>query len=258
MPNTIGKYTLGRTLGGGASCKVKLAKDERGDRYAIKILHEDGDEDELIEDEINTLKKLKHPNIVNLIEVGVGEQHNTKVNKTRKVKYIVLELVGGGELYELLALGGRLEEKYARYLFKQLLDGLQYMQKEGYSHRDLKPKNLLFDNDYNLKIADFGFSAPLAGRDGTGLLQTILGTSSYMAPEIKLGQPYQGKDVDLFAAGITLFVILAHRPPFECAIPQDQLYRLLAGGKPEAFWKAHIDAENGDDIFSPEFKQLFE
>ena len=73
MPNTVGKYTLGKTLGRGASCKVKLAKDDKGDRFAIKIMYEDGSEDELIEDEIKTLTKLKHPNIVNLIEVGQGE-----------------------------------------------------------------------------------------------------------------------------------------------------------------------------------------
>jgi len=112
------------------------------------------------------------------------------MNASRKVKYIVLELVGGGELYEMLALGGRLDERFARNLFKQLLEGLNYMHKAGYAHRDLKPKNLLFDSNYNLKIADFGFSSPLEGRTGTGLMETVLGTSSYMAPEIKLGQPY--------------------------------------------------------------------
>jgi serine/threonine protein kinase len=52
------------------------------------------------------------------------------------------------------------------------------------THRDLKPENLLYDKDYNLKVADFGFAAPLAGRDGSGYLKTRLGTESYMAPEI--------------------------------------------------------------------------
>jgi 5'-AMP-activated protein kinase catalytic alpha subunit len=118
MPTTLGNYVLGRTLGSGVSCKVKLAKDESGTRYAIKILHQDEQFQELIETEVDTLTKLKHPNIVNMIEVGEGTQTNTKKNASKQVKYIVLELVGGGELFDLVALGGRLDEKYARYYFK--------------------------------------------------------------------------------------------------------------------------------------------
>lgn len=54
----------------------------------------------------------------------------------------------------------------------QLLDGLSFMHAKGYAHRDLKPENLLLDRDYVLKITDMGFAAPIAGRDGSGLLQT--------------------------------------------------------------------------------------
>lgn len=84
----------------------------------------------------------------------------------------MLELVGGGELFDLVALGGRLEEKYARYYFKQLMEGLGYCHSSGVAHRDLKPENLMLDNNFNLKIADFGFAAPSQGRDGGGLLET--------------------------------------------------------------------------------------
>lgn len=118
MPTTLGKYILGRTLGSGVSCKVKLAKDDAGTRYAVKILHQDEQFQELIETEVETLTKVKHPNIVNMIEVGEGDQTNSKKGASKKVKYIVLELVGGGELFDLVALGGRLDEKYARHYFK--------------------------------------------------------------------------------------------------------------------------------------------
>ncbi len=72
----------------------------------------------------------------------------------------------------------------------------------------------MLDANYNLKIADFGFSAPVAGRDGKGKLKTQLGTASYMAPEIHLAKPYEGPAVDILASGIILFVMLTQRPPF--------------------------------------------
>jgi serine/threonine protein kinase len=56
----------------------------------------------------------------------------------------------------------------------------------------LKPENLLLDENFDLKIADFGFAGPMAGRDGSGLLNTRLGTHNYMAPEIHAGKPYNG------------------------------------------------------------------
>lgn len=108
------------------------------------------------------------------------------------------------------------------------MTGLDYVHQAGVTHRDLKPENLLLDDQYNLRLADFGFAAPIAGtmRDEstgayTGLCKTMLGTSSYMAPEIHLTQPYQGAQVDLFAAAVILFIMVAGHPPFSEASPKD-------------------------------------
>ena len=207
MPTTLNQYILGRTLGSGVSCKVKLAKDSAGTRYAIKILHSDESFQELIDTEVSALRNLQHKNIVRLVEVSEGQQVNPKKG-SKTVKFICLELIGGGELFDFVALGGRLSEPQARYYYKQMLDGLGFMHAKGYAHRDLKPENLLLDKEFTLKITDFGFAAQIAGRDGTGLLQTQLGTASYMAPEIHLGKDYEGARVDLFASAIILFVIL--------------------------------------------------
>ena len=73
----------------------------------------------------------------------------------------------------------------------------------------MKLENLLLDQFFNLKIADFGFAAPIGGKYGTGSCMTYLGTLNYMAPEIHLGNPYNGASVDLFACGIILFIMYA-------------------------------------------------
>ena len=133
------------------------------------------------------------------------------------------------------------------------------MHAKGICHRDIKPENILLDKDCNLKIADFGFAAPAKGKDGSGKLKTYVGTLDYMAPEIHLGMPYDGKKDDVFSAGIILFMMLTARPPFRCAKKDDAYYKLIIGKRPDLFWQAQAQADdNEEDIYSDEFKSLFE
>ena len=99
------------------------------------------------------------------------------------------------------------------------MSGLDHCHQHGFAHRDLKPENLLLDKNYILKIADFGFAAPVEGRDGGGYLNSKLGTLNYMAPEIHLGRKYKGEQVDVFALGVILFVMFSKHPPFNAATP---------------------------------------
>ena len=117
MPVTLNNhYVLGRTLGSGVSCKVKIAKDPSGERFAIKLFNS-GDWSECIDTELEILKQLQHKNIVKIHEVGEGPQVHPKKG-SKQVKFIVLELVGGGELFDFVALGGKLSEPQARYYFR--------------------------------------------------------------------------------------------------------------------------------------------
>jgi serine/threonine protein kinase len=220
MPGTLGKYNVMRTLGKGASCKVKLAQDpETGRKVAIKIMNDNMDANmkQLVMTEVKAMDQLKNKHVINQIEYGSGTYK--KADKEREVSYIVLELALGGELFDFVANSGRFEEPLARYYFKQFLTGLDYCHQNGVAHRDLKPENLLLCNNFSLKIADFGFAAPVEGKDGHGNLTTKLGTLNYMAPEIHLKQPYQGRSVDLFAAAIILFIMVSAHPPFTTAEP---------------------------------------
>ena len=78
-----------------------------------------------------------------------------------------------------------------------------------------------------------------------------------MAPELHFGEPYNGESVDLFAAGVTLFIMATGNPPFTTATYEDPFYRLIAGKRPDLFWKAHCSYfQGGDASFSDEFKDL--
>ena len=145
------------------------------------------------------------------------------------------------------------------YLYFSL--ALEYCHGQGIAHRDMKPENLLFDANFNLKIADFGFATLFAGKDGSGQLHTVLGTESYMAPEIHMRKPYSGPSVDLFASGIILFILLSGTPPFAKADPKsDPHYKLIVAGRQDVFWKAHERGKQKqagrDSFFSEEFRDL--
>lgn len=168
---------------------------------------------------------------------------------------IVLEYCTKGELFDYLLHSGRFTEEQTRYYFKQLINGLQYLFANNVCHRDLKPENILLDENFNLKIADFGFSARLDGKDGSGFLKSSLGTEGYMAPEINEKKAYIGSAVDLFSAGIILFIMYTGHPPFHKALESDPYYKLLITDRNSTFWEAH--SRNKDkNFFSNDFMNL--
>lgn len=90
----------------------------------------------------------------------------------------------------------------------------------------------MLDENYNIKFMDFGFAAPIEGRDGSGYLTTPLGTKAYMSPELLSGQPYSGVQADLFASAVILFIFVTGVPPVPYVHHpiQDKIYNLLAIG----------------------------
>ena len=170
--------------------------------------------------------------------------------------YLIMELCSNGELFDILFNTGRFDEFTARFYFRQLIEGLAACHSAGISHRDMKPENVLFDDAFNLKISDFGFSIFSEGHDGSGRLKTHLGTEGYMAPEIHMRRPYSGESVDLFACGIILFIMYSQNPPFGKADPNDPYYRLLSNGDPR-FWQLH-SRNKPPNFYTEEFKDLIQ
>lgn len=128
---------------------------------------------------------------------------------------------------------------------KQALDALYYCHNEGLAHRDIKCENIFLDGDFNLILADLGFAAPMEGRDGSGILKTYLGTRGYMAPEIIYNKPYSGSQVDAFAIGVLLFMMVVACNPFkEANAYTDAFYRAIHNQKAANFWKAFDDVRS--------------
>ena len=142
---------------------------------------------------------------------------------------------------------GRMGEDAGRYFMHQMIDALVYMQAKGVSHRDLKLENILVDENLNLKIADFGF----ATYKNVETLKSYRGTQTYMAPEIKEGKIYNGKEIDIFSTGVILFIIVLGIFPFKEAKRSEYFYNLLLKGDHVKYWK-----KTGGEDLSDEFKDL--
>ena len=206
--------------------------------------------------ELSVLQELHHENIVELISVREHAVYRKRDLTTYNCLAIVMEYVGGGELFDFVAETGKFSEKVARTYFHQLMNALYYMHKRGFAHRDIKPENILLSEIFVLKLTDFGFSCHLKGKDGRGVLHTKLGTEGYMAPEIP-ERNYDGKKVDIFASGVILFIMYAGNPPFEKASVRDPYYRLIREKRFDVFWEAH-SRKRREDYFSPQFRDLME
>ena len=254
-------YIVLKTLGKGLTAKVKSIQDPNTlEIFAAKILKCQGESitsrfRDVMQNEMVSLNRVQHPNVLNLVNANENGVYVKKQGRgIYNCMYMVMELCSNGELFDILFNTGRFSEPIARFYFKQIIESLNACHTAGLAHRDMKPENILFDNAFNLKIADFGFSIILSGRDGTGILHTRLGTESYMAPELHERKPYTGESVDLFAAGIILFIMLSQNPPFSKADKNDAYYRLLYTGE-EKFWNLHSRSKPAG-FYSADFRSL--
>lgn len=204
----LGRYEVGRLLGHGTFAKVYHARTVKtGEGVAIKVL----DKEKILKSgltahikrEISILRRVRHPNIVQLSEVMA----------TKSKIYFVMELVRGGELFNKVA-KGRLKEGVARKYFQQLISAVGFCHARGVYHRDLKPENLLLDDTGNLKVSDFGLSAVSDQMRQDGLFHTFCGTPAYVAPEVLARKGYDAAKADIWSCGVVLFVLMAGYLPF--------------------------------------------
>lgn len=200
----MAEYHLTNEIGAGAYGKVFLAQHIATRVYrAVKVILKTRIQDyKSFINELNILKRLDHPNIVNIIESF----------ENPRVCFLVLEYCAGGELLTRVARSATFSEAKAANIMKQLFSALIYCHNNGIIHRDLKPDNFLFmsaEENSHLKIIDFGLSVVSTEED---ILHGIAGTPYYIAPEI-LTQNYN-QVVDCWSLGVVLYILLSGTPPF--------------------------------------------
>ena len=177
-----------------------------GERAAIKLLSAHLADDEMFRErfkqEIETLKRLLHPNIVQLHGYGEEDGH----------LYYVMELVQGRCLQDELAAGRRFHWRDVARIGIAIAQALKHAHDRGIIHRDLKPANLLIDPQDHVKLTDFGI-AKLYGGTNVTAEGGVLGTADYMAPEQADGKQVTSR-CDLYALGSVLYALLSGKPPF--------------------------------------------
>jgi len=194
--NTIGQGTYGTVF--------LLKKDDV--RYAVKKMKHD--EDSFLAkstlNEIASLLRLVHKNIIEMVDVFIDQ-------KITGSTFIIMEYFGQ-DLYAYRDLVPMVRPSLVRSVTNQILSALSYMHSRDHIHRDIKPQNILIDNNANIKIADFGLATSItcAGATKTELVYTLW----FRPPEILLGGPYDTK-ADIWAAGCSILDFVRGRAPFQ-------------------------------------------
>ena len=212
-PNTsLSFYKYGRLIGQGTFGKVNLGLNILTGRvvaiksFMKKDLEMNGDNMKKIMYETNLMKKLNHKNVTKILEMF----------EDKKYILIIMEYINGGNLFSFVKKRRKLSEKTAKYLFRQIIEGIKHIHENNIVHRDIKLENILIDVNNNVKICDFGIGKILSSNKE--LLYDKCGTPMYMAPEILLSSNkngYEGPPVDIWSSGIALYIMLSGTLPFD-------------------------------------------
>jgi serine/threonine protein kinase len=198
-----GRYRLGQPIGRGGMGVVYRAVDTKLERLvAVKLLTEAGAANkERFAREVQALARLTHPNLVRLLDAELGV-----------LSYLVMDLIGGTNLARRLAHDPVSPEAAAR-IGTGVASALAYVHSQGIVHRDVKPANVIVDQNGKAYLTDFGI-ARLLGTNGMTATGLAIGTAAYLAPEQLRGTEV-GPKADVYALGLVLIECLNGRPPFE-------------------------------------------
>lgn len=223
---TLGNYTLGDLLGKGGMASVYRAHQNNMKRdVAVKVIESElASSEEFIrrfEREVETIASFSNAHILKVFDFGQADG----------LVFLVMELLQGGNLADMIKAGPVPLRQVSRIL-DQICSALDYAHRRGVVHRDIKPQNIMLDEDGNAFITDFGIAKAMSG-GGQSMTQTgaIMGTPSYMAPEQWRSEPVDGR-TDTYAVGIILFEMLSGKLPFQADTAYGMMHKHLMEDPP--------------------------
>ncbi len=207
----LGNYLLLDQIGAGGMATIYRARDLRNDRIvAVKALHAKQAKTlagKRFRREYRAIRRLEHPNIVQVFEYGVEKNQ----------PFIAMEYVEGEDLKTYLKKLWKLpaKEQWPRIeqIIIQICLALEEVHGRGIIHRDLKPSNILLTSEHQVKLTDFGVAKPEEVSVQLTQAGMLVGTVAYLAPEVFEQAPLDHR-LDLYALGVMLYVMLAHKLPF--------------------------------------------
>ena len=202
-----GRYRVLRKLGAGGMADVYCAEDTHlGRKVAVKLLHarfaQDQEFVERFRREASSAAGLQHPNVVGVYDRGEFDG----------TYYIAMEYCEGESLKEVIVREAPLDPARAIAITKQILVAARFAHRRNVIHRDLKPHNVILDDEDNVKVTDFGIARP--GASDITEVGAIMGTAQYLSPEQAQGRPVTEAS-DLYSIGVVLFEMLTGRAPFD-------------------------------------------
>jgi tRNA A-37 threonylcarbamoyl transferase component Bud32 len=216
-------FELTGVLGEGATSAVFKARRDNGEVVAIKV-HKLSDalepeERERFLREAETAASLVHPNVVRTLEHGAVEGRH----------YIVMEFVRGETLRARLQRLGAMPVPVALHVARQIASALDFARQKDLVHRDVKPENILVQEDGVAKLADFGLAKSVltAGRSGVTRTGEVLGTLAYMSPEQLDSSVSADHRADIYSLGATLYHMIAGRTPFSARTNMEYFAKVL-------------------------------
>ena len=206
-----GRYRVMERLGSGGMADVYRAEDTQlGRNVAVKLLYrrfaEDAEFVERFRREASSAAGLQHPNIVGVFDRGEWDG----------TYYIAMEYLKGHTLKQLVREHGAMPPDLATDITIQVLRAAKFAHKRGVVHRDIKPHNVILDEEGRAKVTDFGIAR--AGASDMTETGSIMGTAQYLSPEQAQGQPVSPRS-DLYSIGVMLYELLTGRVPFDADSP---------------------------------------
>ena len=204
----FGEYDVLRLLGKGGMGEVYLIRGASGHEYAVKVMAvaaEDEDSRKRFAREAAVAMEIAHPNLVHVYDIG--EDPDTGLC------YIIMEHIAGGNVTDRLASRGRFKVNEAVAVTAQIASALEAAHQKGVIHRDIKPDNIMFDDDGKPRLADLGIAKVTGGDRSATLTETgmMIGTPAYMSPEQMIDSRLVDARSDIYSLGLVLYEMLAGR-----------------------------------------------